>query len=521
MNIRTGKLILQGLGAAILLMISHLAALVSPYHAVLYHSILPVASVVWGTLIDLAVATVLAALLFGYLQKRETGLRTLVWVFIAARIAHTVVGIVTMTFGWSIPHLTPTTAEIVTLVTGLTLWLLRPPAYRAAVRGLMALLILAGCNAVWMVPQLVYLGLQHQPSHPVVPTTHSVLASDETAPKTDGRIIWLLFDELSYDQTFEHRFPGLAMPSFDELRSQSVVFSNLKPVGINTDLVIPGLFLGKPVAKIRSGLNGMPSLQLAGNQQWQPFDAQATLFSEAQRQGWTTGVVGWFNPYCRILAGTLDYCFWRMADGELDGPLPTKSSLQNAMSPIQNMIGWVEGKPSFLRQVHQADLAAIMPAATALIRDQSIRFVFIHLPVPHPPGIYDRQTGTVGGGGTYIDNLALSDRVMGELMSSINATPMAGKTTVIVCSDHSWRLSIWQAIGLWSKEEEMASGGRFDPRPVLMIRFPGQQAGHEVSERFDEIRIHEIIERMLRGQDPGLDKALLAGADLPAGTSPK
>ena len=264
----------------------------------------------------------------------------------------------------------------------------------------------------------------------------------------------------------------------------------------------------------------MPTLQLVGSQQWQSFDAQATLFAEAQRQGWTTGVVGWFNPYCRILAGTLDYCFWRMGSGELDGPISTRSSLQNAMSPIRNMIGWVEGKPSFLRQAQQADLAAIVPAATALIRDQNIRFVFIHLPVPHPPGIYDRRTGTVRGGGTYIDNLALSDRVMGELMSSIDATPLAGKTTVIVCSDHSWRLGIWQGLGLWSREEEIATGGRFDPRPVLMIHLPGEQAGHVVSEPFDEIRIHEIIERMLRGQDPGLDKALLAGAGLPAAPKP-
>jgi hypothetical protein len=184
------------------------------------------------------------------------------------------------------------------------------------------------------------------------------------------------------------------------------------------------------------------------------------------------------------------------------------------------MIGWVEGKPSFLRQVHQADLAAIMPAAVALIRDQNIRFVFIHLPVPHPPGIYNRRTGTMSGDGTYLDNLALSDRVMGELMKTINATPQAGKTTVIVCSDHSWRLPVWQAVGLWTKEEAMATGGRFDPRPVLMIRFPGQQAGHEVTEPFDEIRVHEIIERMLRGQDPGLDKAMLAGAALPAVAKP-
>jgi len=518
MNIRTAKLILQGLGAAILLMISHLAALLSPYHAVLYHSILPMRSVVWGTLIDLAVASVLAALLFSYLQKYQTGLRTLVWVFIASRIAHTTVGLVGTTLGWNIPYLTPSTAAIITLVVGLMLWSLRPPAYRAAVRGLLVLLILAGCNAVWMVPQLVYLGLHR--SGPVVPTTHPVLASDQIASKNDGRIVWLLFDELSYDQTFEHPVPGLTMPNFDQFRSHSVVFSDLKPVGINTDLVIPGLFLGKPVAKIRSGLNGMPTLQLAGTQQWQPFDARASLFSEAQRLGWTTGVVGWFNPYCRILVGTLDYCFWRMGDGELDGPLSTNSTLQNAMSPIQNMIGWVEGKPSFLRQVHQADLAAIMPAATALIRDQNIRFVFIHLPVPHPPGIYDRRTGTLRGGGTYLDNLALSDRVMGELMSTINATPLAGKTTVIVCSDHSWRLSVWQALGLFTKEEEVASRGRFDPRPVLMIHLPGQQVEHQVSEPFDEIRIHDMIERMLRGQDPGLDKALLAGAGLPAAQKP-
>ena len=59
-----------------------------------------------------------------------------------------------------------------------------------------------------------------------------------------------------------------------------------------------------------------------------------------------------------------------------------------------------------------------MPQAEALIRDQSISFVFIHLPVPHPPGIYDRSTGRERAGGTYIDNLALADRSLGELMAA-------------------------------------------------------------------------------------------------------
>ena len=63
----------------------------------------------------------------------------------------------------------------------------------------------------------------------------------------------------------------------------------------------------------------------------------------------------------------------------------------------------------------------------------------------------------------------------------------------------------------WTKEEETASHGHFDPRPVLMIHFPGQQSSVNVTAPFEEIRIHEIIEHLLRGQEPGFDKALLAG----------
>ena len=54
-----------------------------------------------------------------------------------------------------------------------------------------------------------------------------------------------------------------------------------------------------------------------------------------------------------------------------------------------------------------------------------------------------------------------------------------------------------------------------------MIHFPGQQAERDVTAPFDEIRIHEMIERMLRGQEPQFDKALLAGgAGLPVAAKP-
>jgi hypothetical protein len=106
-------------------------------------------------------------------------------------------------------------------------------------------------------------------------------------------------------------------------------------------------------------------------------------------------------------------------------------------------------------------------------------------------------------------------------MSSLNAATLASKTTVIVCSDHSWRLAIWRPTALWTKEEEEASHGQFDPRPVLMIHYPGQQAEHDITAPFEEIRIHQLLEYMLRGEEPELAQSLLAGAaELPAAAKP-
>jgi Sulfatase len=497
MNLKT---FVQGFGAAMVLMIARLAPLISPYHAVIYHSILPMRSVVWGVLIDLAVLSALMTLVIAYLKKDETALRNLVWAFIAATLANRVAATIITTLGWNVPGLTPMRTFALVLAGSLALLWLRPTYYRTAVHGLLVALLLAGVNALWMVPELLYQGMRTEPVEARVPIKNAVAVSAR-APSSQ-RIVWLLFDELSYDQTFEHRFPGLAMPFFDQLKKRSVVFTDLKPIGYSTELVIPSLLTGRPVNKVRSDLDGSPSIHFTGSDQWQPFDPQATVFADARRLNWTTGIVGWFNPYCRMLAGTLDSCFWRMGDGEFAGPLSTKSVFENAVAPLQNLTWILEGKPRFSQRSHSADLAAIMTEAKALILDDDIRFVFIHLPVPHLPGLYDRRTQTLQPTSTYIDNLALSDRVLGELMATLNATPSAANTTVIVCSDHSWRVPLWRANAMWRPEEEQASHGRLDPRPVLMIQRPGQQTEQDITTPFEEIRLHDTIEHLLRGEDP-------------------
>src|ERR1700678_724467 len=80
------KTIIQGFGEAILISLLPVWPLLSPRHSLIYHSILPIDNLVWGMLIDMGITTVLAALLFGYLGKREAGLRNIVWVLVGAQL---------------------------------------------------------------------------------------------------------------------------------------------------------------------------------------------------------------------------------------------------------------------------------------------------------------------------------------------------------------------------------------------------------------------------------------------------
>jgi len=103
-------------------------------------------------------------------------------------------------------------------------------------------------------------------------------------------------------------------------------------------------------------------------------------------------------------------------------------------------------------------------------------------------------------GGTYLDNLVLSDDTLGTLLKEIDGSPSASRTTVIVSSDHSWRIPIWRTARDWSAEEEHVSGGRFDNRPVLMIHFPGQNSGDDLNSVQSELLEHDIIAGMLLGK---------------------
>jgi hypothetical protein len=357
-------------------------------------------------------------------------------------------------------------------------------------------------SALWIVPQLLFASLIHEPTDVV--NLSRTLSSDQHV--ANRRILWILFDELSYHQLFDHPVAGIELPNFDRLRARSISFGDLQPAGFNTDRVIPSLFLGKRFENIRSTTSGQLLYWDNDEKRWIAYDASATLFGVAQRNGWKTGVDGWFNPYCRILGSVLNSCHWGPASfpNQYTGASGENSAMKNgaleagAILDSLTMRGGIETIDREQREQEQSDVLA---NAQALIDNRQIGFAFFHFYAPHPPGIYDRESHRMRTGGNYLDNLVLADDTLGLLLKSIEATPSAGDTTIIVSSDHSWRTPIWRASNFWSEEEERASqGGHFDTRPVLLIHFPSQTAEQDVNSPLPQLLEHDIIEGMLRGQ---------------------
>jgi hypothetical protein len=509
MKIRT---VLEAIGAALLLLPWYLP-FVDPTNLAVYHYGLPVTNLIGGLLVDLlcvafltlgfliaiqylpAVAQkILQALFAGFMLWRIVDFAFRVW-FITTTLENTRQQLL-----WDSAR---KQCCIVILLLFVVLTYSVPLIAQPAVRAVRLVIAAFAFSVLWIIPQLLHLALIRQPEA----TPASLHPAVYPPGVSNRRIIWILFDELSYDQTFDHPASGMELPNFNRLRTESVSFSNLDPAGFYTDLIIPSLFLDRRIDQIRSTVDSDLRYKDETQNRWLAYDPNATLFALAQRNGWTTGVDGWHIPYCHILASVLNVCSWEASPYAIPetvtyGTSEDKPVLANAAALWNLFLAKLTNrtpKPN-LATAHIEEYRHVMARTQALIENEQVRFVFLHLPVPHPPGIYDRQRHMLRPGGTYLDNLVLTDQTLGVLLQEIDATPSASRTTVIVSSDHSWRIPMLRGNEDWSAEEERASGGHFDQRPVLLIHFPGQTSGADMPSALPELLEHDMIAAMLLGK---------------------
>jgi hypothetical protein len=387
-------------------------------------------------------------------------------------------------------------------VLALLLLLLRPLVFDRCVKGVQIFYAIAGFGLLVIAPRIGYQALRYEPREQISFARADLPAVPPSAP----RVVWILMDELSYDQTFQSRQSDVVLPNFDSLAKSSIVFSALRPVGTATENVLPALLLGRPIVDLRKPYVDPPSYRTTPNGPWQRFAQNETIFAEAHSYGWTTGVVGWYIPYCRLLPDVLDRCSWQYSEPgrqDLSGGLGSTNSVSEnilVMVPFRGKIGVLLHLPiRGLTELHRSDYTAVMARAKDILNDSRIRFLFVHLPVPHPPGIFNRKLNMLSDQGTYLDNLVLADQSLGDLRSILQSTPAANNTTLIVSSDHSWRTFRWRSTGNWSADASQASRGSYDPRPVLMVQLPGASTGEVIAKPVNLLIVHRILQSLLRG----------------------
>ncbi len=486
---------LEGAGVGLLLTLRYTWLHLSPLHSDLYHRLLPLNSVYWGVVIDLIFVSLLASLILGLLDSHDPLRRSLWWALLAAFLVSRVYVFLVWLGIISASLVKPQIVLAVCLCSALALWFWARGLYPKVVEAFTLTLALVGLSFLWAVPQLVFMAMSSEPHEKptfVRPVTQAKLP--------ERRIIWLLFDELSQDQVIDHRQPDIQLPSLDSFRSESIMFANMQPAGYYTELVLPSLIWGQRISGERSDLKGNLSVKTEGAG-WRRFPVDESIFADAQRTGWPAGVAGWYNPYCRTYDSTLNWCGWTLTTPLPGEYSPERGILWNAVAPIRKPILRLIGRklhgPSSA-QIIASDYSQIMQWSRELIADENIRFLLIHLPVPHPGGYYNRYTGELGVSGSYLDNLVLADKTLGQLMQWIDVTSSAPQTTVILCSDHSWRVPMWRKSPLWTKEDEKVSGNRFDPRPVLMVHLPGQSAPSVIEQPFPALKEHDLIKTLMQ-----------------------
>jgi hypothetical protein len=321
------------------------------------------------------------------------------------------------------------------------------------------------------------------------------------------RIVWILFDELSYQQTFGNRYPNLRLPNFDQLRRSSTVFTDVVPVANYTELAIPSILLNSSVVRTKYTFNNQLLEIQAGTHSFRPFEAGQTPFARARQQGLTTGVVGWYNPYCGMLAPYLNLCYWTNEE-----EIPLIFGIRDGF--WRDLVApWVHYTKDAFAPAGRKRLAArrvntykdLLRHSNDALERPDLDLIFLHLPLPHPPGFYNRnsQQFDPSGNRSYVDNLALADKTLGEWMTILRRSPRWKDTDVIICGDHSWRPWFWSSTPSWTREDQIAShGGRYDARPLLMIHAARQATAATVATPYPLLQVHGVLDDFVEGRKP-------------------
>jgi hypothetical protein len=299
------------------------------------------------------------------------------------------------------------------------------------------------------------------------------------------RVVWIIFDETDYRVLFEQRPAGLLLPEFDRLRAESVCATNAYPPGDNTGVSMPALISGRLVSAVRPRGSSELELTLEGSHDVVRWSKIPSVFTAAEELGVKSALVGWYHPYSRVLTKGLSFCRWY--PWPQFGPSEPPTFSQAMLCQLGQTPEALYTAPLYVGLIRASEAEAL-----SVVTNPTYGLALLHFPPPHKPGVYlpaqhrfaDRSLPVVEG---YFNNLALADRILGELRKAMLNCSEWDKTWVVLSADHSWR-------------DSPEYDGRRDLRVPFLVKAPGAGQPIVYLRAINTVLTHDLILAILRGE---------------------
>lgn len=330
-------------------------------------------------------------------------------------------------------------------------------------------------------------------------TAPSVNGDREESRAKRKRVVWIIFDEFDERVAFKERPASVSLPEFDRFRAQTLVASAAHPPGAQTGQSVPALLDGSMVPGYEPRGETALAIRNEDKNQTVIWNSGMTIFAETSASGIKTGLAGVYFPYCAILGSSVTDCRdFRSFRTRESFTNRIRRAIVLALDAIPFMDRlWLRSQ--LRNDVEEYQFA--IREASSLAADQSFDLVYIHLPVPHPPAIYDRRSARldVASRHSYLDNLALADVAFGDLRRAMEQSGVWAESSVIVTSDHWWRTYFWNSGPYWSPEDQSTSGGRM-PEDIVpfMVKLSGNSDRLLYDRPFNTVISRKMIMAILK-----------------------
>ncbi len=374
--------------------------------------------------------------------------------------------------------------------------------YRLLVHGATLVVLMLSPFLCFSVYSAIGSIIESQRSERALATEKPAEISSAVMRPRSPRVVWIIFDELDERLAFVARPATINLPELDRMRGEALFATHAYSPARRTEISLPALLTGHLIASVQPTGPSELFLKMADGPRPLPWSQQPNVFSEARKDGFRTGLAGWYHPYCRVIGRDITSC------ADLRKELNDKKTLlQNMSDELLDLLTSVPLAYRFLTQQqefkgHAAVYSFVLEDAKRLLREKDLSLVFLHFPVPHPPGIFDRAKGqfALDGKPSYLDNLALVDRTLGELRRTMEHDGTWDTATVIVSSDHWWRTDGWSHNPLWKSEEAAAAAPRPDHRVPFLVKLARQKESLAYDPEFNTVVTHDLVLALLRGE---------------------